>query len=469
MEIPKTWAKWIWGLIALIASVLVWIVPGTGDGGDSIQHFLTAKYAFQYPAFFFDLWAKPIYMFFAAPISQLGFRALMLGNVWLGLGSAWLIYRCAERCDLKASVWGIVFLFSVSGLVPLLYSGLTEPIFGFVLMLSVYFALGERLVLSVIIISFLPFVRNEGWAIVAVYLVFLSLRQEWRKLPLLTLGAIVTSLLGMPFQRQWNWIYTKIPDFGGQASYGEGSFFHFFNKLNYVIGIPLYGLLIIGGIALVYSIFRSAEREKIKHWFTFLWLVAGSYSAYFLAHSLAWWLPGLKSMGLERVLVGTIPLAILVALYGFQFLLSFLPSNWQKGTGLAIAAYVVVFPFTANPAAYNWEKDFQLSPDQVMIAEAEVFLSEKYAEAVWYHEHPYLNFLAQRNPFDAQAYHRILTVKDYSALASGTVIVWDSWFAVVEGLESLENLRNQPDLEEVRVIRHPDESIDVQVVVFVRK
>lgn len=469
MDISRRAAVWIWCAIALIASLLVFIVPGTGDGGDSIQHFLTAKYAFQNPAFFFDLWAKPIYMFFAAPLSQLGFKALMLGNVWLGLGSACLVYRCAERLQIKGAAWGMLFLFSVSGFVPLLYSGLTEPIFGFVLMLSLYFALGERLSLSLVIISFLPFVRNEGWAIVAVFLLWLLIQKEWKKIPLLGLGAIFISLIGWPFQGQWNWIYTKIPDIGGQATYGEGSFWHFFDKLNYVIGIPLYALLLIGGLALIISVFRSAERSNIAQWNNFLWLVAGSYTAYFLAHSLAWWLPGIKSMGLERVLVGTIPLAILIGLYGWQYLLSWLPQKWQKWLGGAIAAYVIIFPFTANHAAYDWNRDFQLSPDQIVAKEAVPFLLANYPETVWYHEHPYFNFLGERNPFDAQQYHRILTVNDFSKLPTGTPVIWDSWFAVVEGQQSLESLRNQPSLEEVRVFRHPDQSINVEIVVFVRK
>lgn len=469
MEIPNSWAKWIWGLIALIASVLVWIVPGTGDGGDSIQHYLTAKYAFQYPAFFFDLWAKPIYMLFAAPISQLGFRALMLGNVWLGLGSAWLIYRCAERIKLTFSAWGIVFLFSIPGLVPQLYSGLTEPIFAFIIMLSVFFALGERFGLSLVIISFLPFVRNEGWAIVAVYLVFTIIRREWRQLPLLAVGPVIISLLGWPFRGEWNWIYTKIPELGIHTPYGQGSFFHFFDKLNYVIGIPLYALLIMGGIALIVSIFRPAERKKIDHWHTFLWLGAGSFSAFFLAHSLAWWLPNLNSMGLERVLVGTMPLAILIALYGWQNLLSLVPNKARKWVGGAIAAYVIIFPFTPNPASYNWDRDFQLSPDQVIAAEAVDYLQAKHAQDVWYHEHPYYNFLAERNPFDSQQFHRLLGVKDFASLPVGTPVIWDSWFAVVEGRLTLADLRNQPSLEEVRVVRHPDESRNVQIVVFVRK
>ncbi|MEL7533871.1 MAG: hypothetical protein AAFN10_21330, partial [Bacteroidota bacterium] len=88
---------------------------------------------------------------------------------------------------------------------------------------------------------------------------------------------------------------------------------------------------------------------------------------------------------------------------------------------------------------------------------------------IWYHEHPYYNFLAKRNPFDPTQFHRLLGVKDFASLASGTPVIWDSWFAVVEGRLSLEDLRNQPLLEEVRVIKYPDQSLNVQIVVFVRK
>ncbi|MEL6590800.1 MAG: hypothetical protein AAFQ68_11990 [Bacteroidota bacterium] len=468
MKLEQRWILPLYLCISLLAIVLVWIVPGTGDGGDSIQHYLTAKYAFENPAFFFDLWAKPVYMFFAAPLSQFGFRTLMLGNVILGLLCGWLVYRCAERLGLTASGWGMIFLFSISGFVPQLYSGLTEPIFAFVLILSLYLALGERLSLAVVVISFLPFVRNEGWAIVAVYLVWLMIERRWRLLPLLGIGAVVISLMGYPFHQKWNWIYTAIPDIGA-SNYGEGSFWHFFDQLNYVIGIPLYGLLIIGGIALIVSVFREAERQKVEHWLRFLWLVAGGFSAFFLAHTLAWWLPGLKSMGLDRVLVGVLPLAILIVLYGWQWLIAWLPEKLQPWIAYAIAAYVIIFPFLPNPAAYNWQRDFQLSPDQVIAQEAVALLEDKYADFVWYHEHPYYNYLAERNPFDPNHYHRLIGAGDFSGLPTGTPVIWDSWFSVVEAKRSLEEMRNQPSLEEVRVIRYPSEEIYSEIVIFVRK
>lgn len=45
----------------------------TGDSGDSITHFLYSKFAFTYPEFFFNHWAKPFFCFDNRPIFPIGF------------------------------------------------------------------------------------------------------------------------------------------------------------------------------------------------------------------------------------------------------------------------------------------------------------------------------------------------------------------------------------------------------------
>ncbi|MEL7341653.1 MAG: hypothetical protein AAGM67_14330, partial [Bacteroidota bacterium] len=115
------------------------------------------------------------------------------------------------------------------------------------------------------------------------------------------------------------------------------------------------------------------------------------------------------------------------------------------------------------------ERDFQLTPDQVIAQEAVALLQEQYPDKIWYHEHPYYNFLAERNPFDSEQYHRLIGAGDFSELESGTPVIWDSWFSVVEAQRSLVEMRNQPSLVEVRVIRYPSERIYSEIVIFVRK
>ena len=80
-NVRKVKPEIIWTLISFVILSLINVqTNGTGDSGDSIKHFLYSKYAFDYPAFFFHHWAKPVFVLLSAPFAWFGFKGMIVFN-----------------------------------------------------------------------------------------------------------------------------------------------------------------------------------------------------------------------------------------------------------------------------------------------------------------------------------------------------------------------------------------------------
>ena len=152
---------------------LAFLTNGTGDEGDSVSHYLFAKYAFKHTANFLDHWAKPMYVLIAAPFTQLGVVGVKLMNIGLSTLSAWFSYKIAKIFALPNAVIALLFVMLAPMHIYLTLSGLTEPLFAFWLIAAVFMAVRGQVTASVIWVSFLPFVRSEGLVILCVYFLYL--------------------------------------------------------------------------------------------------------------------------------------------------------------------------------------------------------------------------------------------------------------------------------------------------------
>ena len=183
--------------------------------------------------------------------------------------------------------------------------------------------------------------------------------------------------------------------------YGSGKLFHFVEKLIYVLGVPLLILFWMGMIAFGWkSLKKKIDLETTV-------LVFGGFWCFFVAHSLLWYLGIFNSMGLKRVLIGVMPLMAITMLYGFNFLTDDLLKKWhipQKITKGAFLFYMLLFPFTNNPAAINWKKDMQLSMEQQAAIEIANFLDNNENDHRLMYAHPYLSEVLNIDHFDRETY-----------------------------------------------------------------
>jgi hypothetical protein len=301
-----------------------------------------------------------------------------------------------------------------------------------------------------IILSFLPFIRSEGLIILGVYAAYLLLKRKYKLLPLLLVGHVFYSIAGYFFYHDFLWVFDKIPYARLSSDYGSGPLLHFVNQMPYVIGIPLCFLFYLGLISMIFSFFKRLFRVKKIKYTEDLFLVYGSFIAFFVAHSLFWYFGIFNSMGLKRVLIGVIPLISLISLDGFNFILHFIKSKIiYKIVFFILLAYVIIFPFTKNPASIKWAKEFSPSEDEKLIDEMSKDIKVKYPDAVYYYYPRYIAIALNIDHFDKKIKRELPELFDGQSIPDNALIIWDNWWAVTANGISLDKIRNDQRFKEV--------------------
>ncbi|MEI6020119.1 MAG: hypothetical protein WCR21_03245 [Bacteroidota bacterium] len=413
----------------ILSAVIIYFFNGTGDVGDSIAHYLFAKWAPYHHELYFDHWAKPVFVLLASPFAQFGFVGMKFFNVIINLCTILLTYKLAEHLGLKNSKLILLILLFSPLYYILTFSGLTEPLFALFVALGLYFVHLKKNFTAFTIISFLPYVRSEGLIIIGVFALYGIYQSHWKYLPFLLLGSFVYGIAGYFVYHDVLWVFTKIPYAKLSSVYGNGTLFHFVDKLVNVCGVPIYGMFWIGFLVMIYHSFKSKSNAytTVLIWFGFV--------AFFTAHSLFWYLGIFNSMGLQRVLICMMPMLAIMALYGFNFLTEhlLLSNHKQKFYIQAIlVVYIVVFPFTANPSAINWNKDMRLTQEQRSLIEMAKCLNAKqiHAAPILYNHH-YISEVLNIDHFDERQ-HLKITKESVNQMKSGDVLIWDNKFCPIE-------------------------------------
>jgi len=448
-------------LVALVSSLTF---RGTGDSGDSVTHYLFAKYAFKHPELFFDHWAKPVYVLVASPFAQLGFWGIKLFNIIVSCLILLFTSLVAIRLNLKNPlIAGIILIFSPLNFV-LMQSGLTEPLFALVTILSLYLILKQNYFFAATLISFLPFVRSEGLIILGIVGLSLLIKRQYKAIPFLIIGHLAYSLVGYFVHQDFLWVMNKIPYLSLSSHYGSGQLSHFVIQFLYVVGIPIYILVGLGLIHQVYLLFK--RRNSVE----FSVIVLGGFLAYFIAHTLFWHFGLFNSMGLKRVLIAILPLAALIALSGFNLITEQLLKSRpkiQKGICYLTLALIVLFPFTSNKAAIHWKKDLDLTIDQrcastvATYIEKQIGLNHRFIFA-----HPYLSEALELDYFDPTK-HIELGETALNHLKPVDVVIWENWFSVIERGVTKEKLMTNRQLIHLQDFELHENNQDCYFSIFV--
>jgi Gpi18-like mannosyltransferase len=420
------------GLFAyLIFSIVVSLTSsGTYDAGDSVMHYQFAHYAFQHPGNLLVHWAKPFYTLLAAPFASVGFWGIKLFQCLLALGTGWFTYQSARQLGFKSAWLAPILVLAAPEFFLSQLSGLTEPLFAFVLILGVFALLKDKTIFASILLSMLPFVRTEGFLVLPAFALFLIWQREWKALPFLALGTAVYAVLGGIFMGDFLWIWNNNPYAGETIIYGLGQWLHFPEKYLYIVGIPIYILTLLGFAVLpIRMIFNRMSKPLAE-----ILLIFGPFCIYFGSHVYFWVSGTGHSMGLLRVMIAILPLGALIAHTGMMQLLAWIPRSVSKIRtailGLA-TIYVLVFPAMPNHASIR-PKELRLSMDQNLLQETATFLQKKgMLTRKIYSEHPSAAFFFGIDPFDPEKFSSLNRLKDEQP-AAGCLIVVDTWFASVE-------------------------------------
>ena len=437
--------KIIIALFFAIGCFVIFHYNGTGDTGDSITHYFYARYAPLHPELFFHHWAKPLFVLLASPFAQFGFDGIKFFNLLNATMTLWLTYKLAKQLQFPNPIVAILILATCSGYFTLTFSGLTEHLFALLWVFAVLQVVQERYILGSLIVSFLPFVRSEGLLMLGVVGLFLLLKKQWKTIPLLTVGHIVYGLAGATVHGSVFWIFTKIP-YANMSAYvdDKAHLFDFVEKLYYFTGIPQFSLWVLGIVALIFLMKKRPPQYKST-----LTLIYGSFFALFIAHSLFWYYGIFLSMGLSRVLNAVMPMFALIGLCGFNFIQTLLRNKQVKMVvNSLLISMLLIFPLTSNPAAIRPKKNLMLEDNQEVAANIANFLKVQYPDHTYYLLHPQLALSLDVDYFDTTK------IKDFGKywkepLPKNAILIWDSWFCVVDADISLDKVDSDPRLERI--------------------
>jgi hypothetical protein len=436
-------------LLALPVFYLALFVPFETDTGDSIMHYFFARYAFQDPMLYLDHWAKPFFTLLASPFAQFGFRGMKLFNGLLGLLSAWFAYSVAKKLEINFAWLAILFVFFAPSYFVKLFSGYTEPLFGFILIAGVYLVLIHRTYYSAILLSLLPFVRSEGIILILVFAVFFIIRKNYKATILLATGHLIYSIAGFVAGKNFLWVFTEIP-YHVVSAYGKGNLTHYPVQLLLTLGVPLFLLFVTGLVSIVLKWAgrkRSSFSDKSPD---IQLLLLGIFLSYFLFHTFSWGFGLFGSMGMSRVLTAMVPIMGVISLFGFNSL-----TGWKyKGefplhslVYVPLICYILIFPFLHNPASINWQKELRRSAEMTLMQSMAGSIEKVFPGRYLYYSNPYIGYALNINPFDQSKHQSLNFALAEKKLKPNSLVIWDNWFSIVEeNIDSL-TLKQNPELK----------------------
>ena len=448
-------------LIILAFLFILMVIPamlseGYFGGADNITHYLISHYAFKYPHLFLNSWGRPLYTILSAPFAQFGLTGAKLLNILLGLATAWFAFRIATMLNIRHAFAVIIFVCFTPLYFMMMPTALTEILFSFVLMASVFLFIRGDYRASAIVISFLPFARTEGFILLPLFFLAVIWARQFKALPFLATGVIFFSILGSFYYKDIFWVFTQFPypvTYHHPIYNKAGSLWHFFESRDSTLGLPL-ELLFLGGIlAMVRDLFSKDEVTRHRvHLLAFLAL--GPFILYFVFHSVLFWKAMGGSMGLERVLAAVMPVAALVALKGFEALDAIIGKKpWMSYTFLALTiAAVAVTPWM------KYAIPFPLTPEEKTIKEAVAWIgTSPYASRQIYYTDNNVPYYLGADPYQKPALvHLFGDAKYLDTIPAGSLLVWDAHFGANESKVPLDSLLGNHHQQLVKYFR-PDE------------
>jgi hypothetical protein len=436
----QRWHYYFFPLTLAILLVLALASNGVFDPGDGINHYLIARYSWKHPALFLDHWGKPMYTLLASTFAQCGYQGVVFFNILLHVSTGWLTWKIAEKLKIPFAPLAAPLAIFAPMALPVAMSGLTETLFAFVLLTGIYLVISGRYGMAAILISFLPFVRTEGFFLAPFFGLFFLLRGERIAVLLLATGTVLYSIIGGLYYHNLLWIIDLNPYQGAKDIYGSGSFWHFISLNEFIWGWGMTGLLVMSLIVYVFPKQMKTNAERLE-----LILILGIFIFFLLMHSVFWWKGWFGSLGLHRVMACTMPLAAIMSLRGFQLLTRFVSHKKAQHAILVILIGVQVFlVFRQHPLPMS------SSIQEQIIQETSAWLKqEKLEKKKIFSAHPALAFESEKDIYDLNQWQTFYCTCPEVKFNSGELIVWDTHFAKFDANFALELLQQDPRFEEL--------------------
>ena len=402
------------------------------DTGDGLAHFFIAQSVWTNPLALLNHWGKPLFTLLAAPWAYFGYTVFILFNVLVYLSTLWVGYLISKKLAFKSQ---LILLFPLGLLTSMDYTanilgGMTEVLFGFLVLFSGLLLLQKRWTWFAILISLAPFARSEGQILLPLAILVLAYHRQWKALPFLLFGFLVYAVIGYFNLGDFWWYFTQNPYRGAEEIYGSGSWTHYFDY--WYVHLGLFGLLLLLASLPIFLV-DLIRRKNYKNRTLLILYFGAIYFGILLTHAYLWANGKNGALGLTRLAIHGWPgilLACLIALEsGFQRI------KFQTlfiGFGLAASLW-----FTVD---YPWigEEPFprKAQADESAVVQAadyvKHYLGDNTENQVYYY-HPLVAYQLGVNLHDTTGVYRQKKFnpfqKTYENLKQGDLIVLDSHFA----------------------------------------
>jgi len=438
------------GALFIILLIISFLSRGYYGGTDNINHYFLSRYSFTYPKLFLNPWGRPLYTILSSPFAQFGFPGIKVFNVIQATLSAWLLMKTARELKVSNSWMAIVILCFSPLYMVMIFTAMTEILFGFVLILSLYLFFSKKYIAAAIVISFLPFARSEVYFMIFFLFLGLVLRRQWKAIPFLGLGFVLFSVIGAYQYKDLLWVIRNNPYPLIHPIYNTpGSFWTYIRQADTTFGVPNLIMICLGIIMLVIS-FLSGNREKrinaAEILLMFLLPVLGYYFFHSFMYSKGWG----ASIGLIRYVAPMIPVASMIALYGFS-LFSMLAGNrkWLRSAFTVIIIALIIF---FNFKTYRFP--VPLGDEEKIIKKASDWVSKNIhpLPIVCYNDFnvPYfLNIDPYSTNYSIQLWYAP-SVKD---IPMGSLYIWDAHFGPNECRIPLDTVMHDPYMRLIKLFR----------------
>lgn len=435
-------------LIGLIGGIIIiFLTQNSYGGADATQHYNMAHWSWKHPELFFNHWGKPVFTILISPFAQLGMNAARCFNLFIGIITAILIWRIADKLNIQNARISIYLVLLTPIYFILIFTPLTEVLFSFFLVLSIYFFFNKKYYYSAIVLSFIPLIRNEGIVLFPLFIIAYTCKRKYLTILLLPLGSIFISLLGLLVYKDPFWLITQMPYTGEAVDiYGTGSLLHYINDTRGILGYPIGYLFIIGFIVLLFRWIKN-DNLRIDKLFFIILLIPGSYITYVAAHSFVWWQGIGNSLGLIRVIGAVTPLAALTALLGLNLVTDLIATK-NKIVATVFFYLLLIWIFALGLGTHRF--GFILTKEQILAQEANDFIkSNDLASNKIYYFDPFVPYDLEIDPYDTDICQNGLptTSNPSAVIPDSNIIVWDSHFGPNEFRINLNTLIDDPFLQ----------------------
>lgn len=436
-----------YAIIILVVSAVLGLrfaSDGLLEKGDGVMHYLIARYTWQHPVLFLDLWGKPLFNTLASPFAQFGHLGVAVFNVVVASATGLFGVLALRKAGPVAQISFPLIVLLAPQYVLMTMAGMTEPLFGLVTVATTFFLVRERLVAAAITASLAPFARPEYIAFLPAVAFWLILQKQWRVLPWCLTGFAIYAFFASIVWEDPFWFWTSDPYKQAGGIYGSGPLDYFTHRAEQVFGRPLLTLAIAAFLLwpVVWWFDRSERRMHLRSMITTALPAIGIVAV----HSVLWYVGTRGSAGLIRVLVTAIPLAGIFAAMtlGRGALLLF--ANVERKTIVSLGSIGVLALWSVSDLLKQQEFPIRADQAQIFLDQVANDVAGHYKPGLKvYNTHPYIEFGAGLDPFDTTMTSRVygfnegVINRDYRI---GDLLVWDAQLGSNESGVKLDMVLN---------------------------